>query len=51
MNSGGEKHVRLKQPLPVHIVYFTAFVDPNGGLHFLRDIYGYDTQVLKPIAK
>jgi murein L,D-transpeptidase YcbB/YkuD len=46
MNSGVEKHVKLKQTLPVHIVYFTTFVDPNGGLHFLTDIYGYDARQL-----
>jgi murein L,D-transpeptidase YcbB/YkuD len=23
-------------------VYFTAWVDDNGGLHFQPDIYGYD---------
>jgi murein L,D-transpeptidase YcbB/YkuD len=42
MNSGVEKHVKLKRKIPVHIVYFTAWVDPNGGLHFQPDIYGYD---------
>jgi L,D-transpeptidase YcbB len=42
MHSGVEKHVRLKRKIPVHIVYFTAWVDDNGGLHFQPDIYGYD---------
>ena len=42
MKSGVEKHVKLKQKIPVHIVYFTAWVDANGGLHFQPDIYGYD---------
>ena len=42
MHSGVEKHVKLKQKVPVHIVYFTAWVDENGGLHFQPDIYGYD---------
>jgi len=42
MQAGVEKHVRLKQPIPVHITYFTAWVDQNGGLHFQPDIYGYD---------
>jgi murein L,D-transpeptidase YcbB/YkuD len=42
MHSGIEKHVKLKQKIPVHIVYFTAWVDENGGLHFQPDIYGYD---------
>ena len=42
MHSGVEKHVKLKEKVPVHIVYFTAWVDENGGLHFQPDIYGYD---------
>ena len=42
MKSGVEKHVKLKQKIPVHIVYFTAWVDANDGLHFQPDIYGYD---------
>ena len=42
MRAGVEKHVKLKQTIPVHIAYFTAWVDDNGGLHFQPDIYGYD---------
>ena len=44
MRSGVEKQVPLKKPIPVHIAYFTAWVDENGGLHFQPDIYGYDKQ-------
>lgn len=42
MKSGEEKHVKLPQKLPVHIVYFTSWVDEQGGLHFQPDVYGYD---------
>ena len=42
MHAGVEKHVKLKEKIPVHVVYFTAWVDENGGLHFQPDIYGYD---------
>lgn len=42
MRSGSERHVALRTPIPVHIVYMTAWVDPNGGLHFQNDVYGYD---------
>lgn len=42
MHSGNERHVKLKEKIPVHIVYFTSWVDENGGLHFKPDIYGYD---------
>ena len=43
MHSGVEKHVKLREKIPVHIVYFTAWVDENGGLHFQPDIYDYDS--------
>jgi murein L,D-transpeptidase YcbB/YkuD len=42
MRAGEEKHVSLQEPLPVHILYFTAWVDEAGGLHLEKDIYGYD---------
>jgi murein L,D-transpeptidase YcbB/YkuD len=42
MRAGVEKHVKLKVKIPVHIAYFTAWVDENGGLHFQPDIYDYD---------
>ncbi len=42
MRAGVEKQVPLKKKIPVHIAYFTAWVDDNGGLHFQPDIYGYD---------
>jgi L,D-transpeptidase YcbB len=44
MDSGDEEHVKLKETIPVHIVYFTAWVDEKGGLHFQPDIYGYDAK-------
>ena len=46
MNSGVEQQVPLKEKIPVHIVYFTAWVDQNNGLHFQPDIYGYDAKQL-----
>jgi murein L,D-transpeptidase YcbB/YkuD len=42
MHAGTEKHIRLSAPIPVHIVYFTAWMDENGGLHFRDDVYGFD---------
>jgi len=44
MHAGMEKHVSLKEPIPVHILYFTAWVDEDGMLHLEKDIYGYDQQ-------
>jgi murein L,D-transpeptidase YcbB/YkuD len=42
MHSGIEKHVRLKQTIPVHIVYFTAWADDSGAVRYEPDVYGYD---------
>jgi L,D-transpeptidase YcbB len=42
MASGVEQQVKLNESIPVHIVYFTAWVDERGGLHFAPDIYKYD---------
>ena len=42
LNTGDEKFVKLKHPVPVLITYYTAWVDDNGALHFADDIYGHD---------
>ena len=34
--------VKLKNPLPVHITYMTAWVDESGIMQFRKDAYGYD---------
>ncbi len=47
MNSGKEKFVKLKTPVPVLITYYTAWVDDNGLLHFADDIYGHDKNVME----
>lgn len=46
MNSGKEKYVRVKEPVPVLIMYYTAFVDEEGRLHFLHDIYDHDASMI-----
>jgi murein L,D-transpeptidase YcbB/YkuD len=44
MRAGTERHVKLAQKIPVHIVYFTAWVDEQGALEFINDVYGYDAR-------
>ncbi len=36
-----ERWVTLPVPMPIHLVYFTASVDPNGALRQFGDVYGY----------
>ena len=42
-----ERTINLKQPIPVHITYQTAFVDESGKLSFRHDVYGLDAATLK----
>ncbi len=42
MDAGKEKFVRVKDPIPVLITYYTAWVDDNGQLNFREDIYNHD---------
>jgi murein L,D-transpeptidase YcbB/YkuD len=45
MDSGEEKYVRLKDPVPVFITYYTAWVDEQGLLNFREDIYNHDVNL------
>jgi murein L,D-transpeptidase YcbB/YkuD len=42
---GGTETIALAQPLPLHVVYETAWVDEDGTLEFRDDIYGWDQQM------
>jgi murein L,D-transpeptidase YcbB/YkuD len=42
-----ERTIHLKQPIPVHVTYQTAFVDSQGKLDFRHDVYGLDAATLK----
>ncbi len=45
LKSGKNTRVTLDQPVPVHIVYRTAFTSAKGRLNFRRDVYGRDAKV------
>jgi murein L,D-transpeptidase YcbB/YkuD len=49
LNSGRETRVDLEQPLPVHLVYFTAFPGAKGQMTYRRDVYGRDAGVLQAL--
>lgn len=37
-----EQTVRLPAPIPVHLLYWTAWANEDGSINFRRDIYGRD---------
>jgi len=47
MSASKEEWVTLKQPVPVFITYFTAWVASEGILNFRDDIYGHDKNLAK----
>jgi len=52
MQSGRDnQQVNLTNPVPVLILYGTAVVDPEGTVQFFDDIYGYDDELKKVLAK
>ena len=48
----GESHVvSLHNPLPVHLLYLTAWVDDDGTVQFRRDVYGRDAKVAAALSR
>ncbi len=50
MVGGRESWVNLPKKIPIHIIYFTAFVDDAGKLETRPDIYGYNARVERALG-
>lgn len=48
---GRELTIRLEEPVAVHILYWTAFVDDEGHLQLREDVYGRDGALRRALAK
>ena len=48
-NQDGTKIISLKHPIPVYILYWTAWVDESGAVNFRRDIYGRDEELIRAL--
>ena len=42
INAGKNRAIYLEKPVAVHLVYLTAWVDPNGQVQFRDDLYNRD---------
>jgi len=49
LETGDETTVPLEKPLPVHLVYFTAYPDAKGRISYRRDIYGRDAALFEAL--
>jgi L,D-transpeptidase YcbB len=50
LDTGRETTVKLKQHLPVHLVYFTAYPDAKGRMTYRRDVYGRDAALYDALS-
>ncbi|MEX2049069.1 MAG: L,D-transpeptidase family protein [Gemmatimonadota bacterium] len=48
-SQGVERAVRLTRGIPVHLMYWTAWVDEDGALNFRQDLYGRDDIVRRAL--
>jgi murein L,D-transpeptidase YcbB/YkuD len=49
VTAGAWRRLRLPEPVPVHFVYWTAWVDEGGRLNFRDDIYGLDQRLAEAL--
>jgi len=50
LDTGRETTVPLVTPLPVHLVYFTAWPNAKGTMGYRRDVYGRDGRIFQALT-
>lgn len=48
--AGTTRQIDLARPVPIYVVYFTAWVDDAGILQFRPDVYGRDPDLLRALT-
>ena len=51
LRSGRERRVDLAAPVPVHLVYRTAYTQEDGRMQYRRDVYGRDGRIWNALAR
>ena len=51
LDTGRQERIILKEPIPVHLEYRTAFTDSRGRLQYRRDVYGRDAHIYAALVK
>lgn len=51
MRADSEQTAFLARPVPVHLLYWTAFVSDDGAVHFRPDIYDRDDRLADALAE
>lgn len=50
LRTGAETRVNLDQPVPVHLIYRTAFTTAKGDTQYRRDVYGRDATIWNALS-
>ena len=50
LKTRAESVIKLTTPVPVHLVYFTAFPGAKGEMTYRRDIYGRDAEIFQALT-
>ncbi|KIC42762.1 peptidoglycan-binding protein [Ruegeria sp. ANG-R] len=51
LNTGKETKVNLDEPVPVHLIYRTAYIGPMGDVQYRRDVYDRDRKIWEALQK
>lgn len=51
LRTGQQTRVNLDEPIPVHLVYRTAFTSVDGRLNFRNDVYGRDARLYDALVR
>lgn len=51
LNSGRERQLNLKTPVPIYLTYQSAWVDEDGVPQFRGDVYGRDQSLFRALEK
>ncbi|HSF63217.1 MAG TPA: L,D-transpeptidase family protein [Paracoccaceae bacterium] len=51
LNTGRQERIFLKEPVPIHLEYRTAFSNPKGHMQYRRDMYGRDGRIFEALEK
>lgn len=49
-NGPEENEITLDHPIPVHVTYFTAWVDDDGQVQTFNDVYGHEKRITLALA-
>ncbi|MBN9886567.1 L,D-transpeptidase family protein [Salipiger abyssi] len=50
LRTGSESRVNLDEPVPVHLIYRTAFTQPKGKVNYRDDMYGRDAKLWNALS-